>query len=128
MNRTERGWIGHYICGHKCLFRRNTLLENDEFSIVISTVGYATEDGSPRTKTIPIGCYHYYETMVFHSNDTHWKDADISRQIYIPIKTQMRDIGQYSEIEANNMHESIVDLVSDIIDSGGVLETIGEEE
>ena len=124
MTRTERGWIGHFCLGYNCLFRRNTLLENNDYSIVVSTVGYLTEDGTPHTKIKTIGCNHYFETMVFHAQDTKWKDPDISREVDVPLKSQSKD--KNGEQEANDIHESVVDYVMGKIHLGEI-KTIGED-
>ena len=36
----ERGWVGHFICGHRCIYHRNTLISaSDGRKIVVSTIG-----------------------------------------------------------------------------------------
>ena len=60
----ERGWVGHYICSHRCMFKRNTLIVGDKDSVVVSTVGgMRPTDGRNGLETI--GHKRYYETMVF---------------------------------------------------------------
>jgi hypothetical protein len=114
MKRTERGWIGHFVLGYRCLFRRNTLLEHDNHAIVVSTVGWLTKDGSPHSDIELLGCYHYYETMVYHAKDNEWKDADVERgEINLDIKTQVRD--KHGEKEANDIHENVVDILATYI-------------
>lgn len=85
----ERGWVGHFICGTSCLFRRNTLVTCADVKWVVSTVG-----GLPSPIDIPelnvqkgqmetIGVNRWYETMVFESLYDEYDDADVRKQIEI---------------------------------------------
>ena len=65
---TERGWGGHFCMLHQCLFRRNTLIEGNLKSFVISTVGNLRENpSSPKLKLSinTLGENIYYETKIF---------------------------------------------------------------
>ena len=82
--RTERGWGGHFICADRCLFRRNTLIENSDNRIVVSTVGgmRSGPHGSGDTiDTIGAGG-RYYETMAFKAKKegSYW-EASVSEEI-----------------------------------------------
>ena len=69
LNRTERGWAGHFIGAHQCKFRRNTLLELGDVRIVVSAVG-AMELQIGQTRKCPyeeVGYKRYFETMVFRA-------------------------------------------------------------
>ena len=35
----ERGWAGHWICGSRCNYHRNTLISFNNKKIVVSTIG-----------------------------------------------------------------------------------------
>ena len=78
ITRTERGWGGHFICAHDCLFRRNTLLVNGRRKIVVSTVGNMSRNRKLET----IGYNRYYETMAFvaHKEGAYW-EADVSKEL-----------------------------------------------
>jgi hypothetical protein len=120
VKRTERGWAGHYICADQCLFRRNTLLEYKNLRIVISTVG-AKEMPKGLKKIHPnknfdtVGCNRYYETMVFKAKRVekiYW-DANINKEVQFDSPWQIDKINVKSDKEANDMHEKIVDELSD---------------
>lgn len=66
MKITERGWPGHFICGQRCLFRRNTLIEHGKQKVIVSTVGMMQDylKGEGNYSTIGAGG-RYYETMAF---------------------------------------------------------------
>jgi hypothetical protein len=108
VSRVERGWGGHFICSHRCLFRRNTLLTYGDINIVVSTVGLMLTDtdktGSNRFSTI--GYNRHYETMAFHAADDKYKDADVSRQISFKSDCAIAEL--YAELRANEMHERVV--------------------
>jgi len=118
IKRTERGWAGHFILGDRCLFRRNTLLEYDNQKIVVSTVGccldYRNEGFTNKREFIEIGYNRYYETMAFHSdlNDTVYFDIDVTKQVDFSSKWSIEEITDTSDLEANQMHEAVVDEIS----------------
>jgi hypothetical protein len=105
--RTERGWAGHFICGHKCLFRRNTLLTYNNIKIVVSSVGLMLMDYKER-KFETIGHNRHYETMAFHSDktDTRYNDADVSKQIEFESDWCIEE--KDADDRANEMHEKAV--------------------
>ena len=105
--RIERGWAGHFICGHRCLFRRNTLFEYKKIKIVVSTVGMMLMDYNTN-KYDTIGLDRNYETMAFHAvkNDKKYHDAEVSRQISFESEWAIEE--QFKDNEANKMHEDVV--------------------
>lgn len=120
VKRTERGWPGHYICAHTCLFRRNTLLEYMNKKWIVSTVGNKQLDNKPDM----IGADRWYETKVFEAElvNGYW-DVDVSKEIQ-----SKQDWGiwgnTWEEVEekyrpidnsANEMHERIVDEMTERI-------------
>jgi len=122
----ERGWVGHFICGTSCLFRRNTLVTCANVKWVVSTVG-----GLPSPIDIPelnvrkgqmetIGVNRWYETMVFESLYDEYDDADVSKQIEIESNWCIcgetweeveKKYGKFVDKAANDMHEKVVDEV-----------------
>jgi len=115
--RTERGWAGHFICGHRCLFRRNTLLEYKNIKIVVSTVGMMLMDYNAN-KYDTIGPNRNYETMAFHvdKNDKKYHDADVSRQISFESEWAIAE--QFKDNEANKMHEDVVVEITENLKAG----------
>ena len=105
--RTERGWAGHFICGHRCLFRRNTLLTYNDIKIVVSSVGLMLMDYNER-KFETIGHNRHFETMAFHAdnNDKRYYDADVSKQIEFENDWCIAE--QDADDKANEMHEEVV--------------------
>jgi len=105
--RTERGWAGHFICGHKCLFRRNTLLAYNDIKIVVSSVGLMLMDYNKRTFET-IGHNRHFETMAFHAdkNDKRYCDADVSKKIEFDNDWCVAE--QDADDKANEMHEVVV--------------------
>lgn len=107
ITRKERGWGGHFIGGNNCYFRRNTLLEREKDSIIISTVGnyYPLLEKGP----VMIGAGRYYETMVWYADDSPYKDADINRgEIPFSSPWSISELVDYVDNIANDMHEQVV--------------------
>lgn len=122
----ERGWVGHFICGNQCLFRRNTLVTCANLKWVVSTVGNLpcpidmpelnVKKGQPQT----IGAHRWYETMVFESLYDEYDDADVSKQIEIESDWGIwgetweeveKKYGKDVDNVANKMHETVVEEV-----------------
>jgi hypothetical protein len=113
IKKTERGWTSHYICGSRCMWHRNTLLEYGELKIVVSSVGNMIDYHAPGFPNVvvldTVGHKRYYETMVFHTDQTEFHDADVTRQI--SVKANGGISKPWKELEAEAMHEAIVSEV-----------------
>lgn len=102
----ERGWPAHFICADRCTFHRNTLIEYEGISIVVSSVGAMIANPLKDTSPTTIGCDRYYETMVWYTQNNEFKDADVEKgqldfdfpEVPIP----------WDEINANNIHDKMV--------------------
>ena len=105
--RTERGWPGHYICGYRCLFRRNTLLTCGDTKVVVSTVGLQLK-GFNKIGFEQIGIDRNFETMAFHSDegDKKWNDPDVSRPFEFESNWRIEE--EDADVRANDMHEAVV--------------------
>lgn len=111
VKRTERGWAGHFICGHYCRFRRNTLLENDSRGIVVSTVGAMfTKD---RLETV--GAFgRYYETMAFEAkSEPPYTEANVNEQLSFDSPWSIcaehpDELSPGVDNDADAMHEAVV--------------------
>lgn len=112
VKRTERGWAGHFICGHQCRFHRNTLLESEHESIVVSTVGNYHPRG--RVEIDTIGHLRYYETMAFHTKqDGPYIEMNVEDPAEFDSPWSI-DAGSVEALPldvdnvANDMHETVV--------------------
>ena len=103
LKRTERGWLGHFICGDRCRFRRNTLIEFGRQKIVISTVGNLFIDGNLEM----IGADRYAETMAFKAKKEgiYW-EADVRKPV--DFDSQWESSITDDDNKLNDMHESVV--------------------
>lgn len=116
VRKTERGWAGHFCCSHECLFRRNTLVELGNKKIVVSTVGLMLSPEDSEDTFIKIGIDTYFETMCFYSNNNEFDDADGQKPIFVD---KPHYIGEPNrEIDANNMHETIVNEITEKLLAG----------
>lgn len=109
IKRTERGWAGHFCLSNKCTFHRNTLLESGDIRIVVSTVGAMDIDGKFERTNLN----SFYETLVFHAkfDDPYW-DSNVTMEISIgDIKTGVNEINHRADMEANDMHENVVNHI-----------------
>jgi len=118
VTKQERGWAGHFICAHRCQFRRNTLLTCGDIRLVVSTVGLmedvlSGEDG----RWAKIGCDRYYETMVFHAkHDGRYWDADVSREVSFDSPWAVNKVD--GDDIANDQHEVVVAELSNKLEKG----------
>ncbi len=119
----ERGWVGHFICGKYCLFRRNTLVSYKDTKWIVSTVG-----AYPAQMDIPplgikagqlqqIGHNRWYETMVFESLYDEYDDANTMKPIEFKSDWGIwgetwEDVenryGKEVDLVANRMHDTVV--------------------
>lgn len=111
---TERGWAGHFICSSRCLFRRNTLIESDTDSVVVSTVGaFKPKHDESFVDTIGAGG-RYYETAAFGVIiAAGYIEANVFDQRDFESPWQIKAESQYELPEdvdniANAMHDKVV--------------------
>lgn len=119
--KTERGWAGHFIGGHDCLFRRNTLLEKGDTRYIVSTIGaYIPVEGEGCVK---VNSFGYYETVIFEAmlEDGYW-DINVEKEISPPDECAwyIENLEQNSDNEANAMHEKMVDEISRLMETGNI--------
>ena len=119
VKRTERGWAGHLIFADSCKFRRNTLLECGETKVVVSTVGACYING----KLEEIGLERHYETMAFlvDKSSGEYKDANVSKPIFFDSQWAMKWHKGYPDNEANEMHETVVQELTEKLQKGVTL-------
>jgi hypothetical protein len=128
VKRTERGWAGHFICSSSCWFRRNTLLECGEIKIVVSTIGnYHNEQGQQDE----VGVNRDYETMAFHVDPKtgDYKDIDPGKEIFFesPWAFKVQKSDKYVDLKANNMHEAVVQEITEKLQRGETFQRQEEE-
>ena len=111
VKRVERGWAGHFICGDRCLFRRNTMLICGRKRIIVSTVGAMRTN--EKVETIGAGG-RYYETMAFKAkfDDPYW-EIDVQNEISFDAEwsiwaTSFEKLPKDVDNKANDMHENVV--------------------
>lgn len=115
IKRTERGWAGHFCCGIKCQWHRNTLIEDEETGrgFVISSVGQMPDELNPK-RYAEIGAFRYYETMVFVAKPSFpYIEADVTRQVFlegIPWSVKEYPKGNV-DLLAEDVHEKNVNYV-----------------
>jgi len=65
----NHGYAGHFICAERCLFRRNTTVEDisQNKAITVSTVGDFRMKGDFEGEPQTVGLDRYYETMMFEA-------------------------------------------------------------
>jgi len=111
----ERGWAGHFICGQRCTFRRNTLIQYGKRRIVVSTVGMMMDirKGEGYYDTIGAGG-RYYETMAFRAKlDGPYWDADVSETVsfnseWAICADALAKLPKDADNKANDMHDAVV--------------------
>ena len=116
MKITYRGWGGHFCCAERCLFRLNTLIEQDDIKIIVSTVGNMWSD-----ELEMIGADRHYETLCFRAyyDGEYWGTDGQNQLDYFDDFSinDYKDRTDYDNI-ANEMHEKIVAQVVEDIKTG----------
>lgn len=125
----ERGWVGHFIMGHKCMYRRNTLVSGDNISVVVSTVGNMVIDDKRGIEEV--GHNRIYETMVFVSKfENGYQEADVTKEVsnttskWCLSKEELRDD---SDNQADVMHDVMVEEMAELIRINDV-QTYGRDD
>ena len=128
VKRTERGWAGHFICGDRCRFRRNTLIEYGDKKWVVSSVGamYLFNPLTRKSELDSVGYERWYETMAFVARDDEYNDADVSQEIHFESewglfgadKDDFLKNHPMADMEANEMHEKVVEELMKKIKEG----------
>lgn len=119
--RTERGWVGHFILGHKCRYHRNTLLVSGQRRVVVSTVGNLFRDAEAR-EPMEVGHQRFYETMAFraHKDGAYW-EVDVSKPVSFESAWAISDLSGDVDLRADAMHESVVAEISAKLEAGARL-------
>lgn len=113
----ERGWAGHFIMGHKCMYRRNTLVTGDNISVVVSTVGNMIIDDKRGVEEV--GHNRIYETMVFVSTfENGYHEADVTKEVSNTTSNwclSKEELRNDSDNQADAMHDVMVEEMAELI-------------
>jgi hypothetical protein len=113
----ERGWTGHFILGHKCLYRRNTLVSSEDIAVVVSTVGNMVLDDKKGVEEV--GLNRIYETMVFVAEyENNYHEADVSKEVSNTTSNwylSKHELREDSDNQADDMHDTMVKEVAELI-------------
>lgn len=117
VSREERGWAGHFICGARCRFRRNTLLTCGEVRVVVSTVGAMVVSDEEGFDTV--GPDRHFETRAFMAKwDDPYFNADVLKSVPFTSPWSLFGVERDSDGKANDMHEAVVDEIAEMLASG----------
>jgi len=112
---TERGWVGHFICGHECRFRRNTLIEYGSERIIVSSVGNLYSNG----KLTTVGYDRYSETMAFKAKkDGIYWEIDVTNQVNFDSEWSSNIIDDDTKLD--EMHQNVVTEICDKLQKGNI--------
>jgi len=62
---TERGWMGHFPYSGEYYYTRNTLVEGENDSVVVSSIGNYRPRSVTKIEPLEKVVHTYYETVVF---------------------------------------------------------------
>ena len=127
---TYRGWGGHFILGHRCRFRLNTLVEVGEQRVVVSTVGLLPNP-LKEGEWMEIGCGRHYETMAFIAKEVDlgygkvW-DADVQKPVDFSSLWAWPEVED--ELNAQAGHEAVVAEIVEMAKAGPIRSDRYEED
>lgn len=120
----ERGWTGHYCLGHDCIYSRNTLVNNDNTRVIVSSVGnLVTRNSRGEIESIlnEISDDRFYETKVFYAIDEDgYVECDLTKEIILNTKQSLSksELGFDRDNQADAMHDECVAEVVRKLESG----------
>lgn len=121
VNRTERGWPGHFICAQDCMYRRNTLLQGNGRNVIVSSVGSMRRKGDAGLETIGASG-RYYETMVFEAKlEGEYYEVDVGKELSINSPWSIcaddyKNLSDYVDNDADKMHEAVVAEITELLE------------
>lgn len=126
VKRTERGWNQYLIGSQWCSFKRNTLLEYEGTKVVVATTGNFMNPLTYKIDKIP-GTNVWYATIVGMGVEADgYVELDGSKQIPVVSKHDI-EAEKYEanfDLEANEMHEEVVEEVIKKLLDGSIKEEI----
>ena len=105
----ERGWPGHFIDSHNCVYHRNTLIICGKDKVIISTVGNYHPVGRNSPAQM-LGLDRYYETMAFWAQDKlnggYW-EADVTKEYPFKSEWKQKSLEGTVDSRADLMHNRV---------------------
>lgn len=89
-----QGHAGHFICGHRCSFKLNTIVGKGKRKYIVSTVGEMLITLGNDEKYDDIGFNRKYETMVFRAKKSKYTCCP-----YVAVVSIQKDFKGYNSAE-----------------------------